>query len=75
MKDLTHSADAATVEEALAGQEHVANRADFNARVHDALGRFLYKETRRRPMILPIPMYLPAPSERALMSLEVVGLL
>ncbi|MCH7809623.1 MAG: ribonuclease J, partial [Chloroflexi bacterium] len=41
------------VEEALAGQEHVADRADFNARVHDALSRFLYKQTRRRPMILP----------------------
>ena len=41
------------VEEALAGQEHVADRADFNARVHEALSRFLYKETRRRPMILP----------------------
>ncbi len=41
------------VEEALAGQEHMADRADFNARVHDALSRFLYKQTRRRPMILP----------------------
>jgi ribonuclease J len=42
------------VEEALSGQEHVANRADFNARVHDSLSRFLYSETRRRPMILPV---------------------
>jgi ribonuclease J len=42
------------IEEALAGQEHVADRADFNARVHDSLSRFLYSETRRRPMILPV---------------------
>jgi ribonuclease J len=42
------------IEEALAGQEHAANRADFNARVHDALSRFLYAETKRRPMILPV---------------------
>jgi mRNA degradation ribonuclease J1/J2 len=42
------------IEEALAGQAHVASRADFNARVHDSLSRFLYTETRRRPMILPV---------------------
>jgi ribonuclease J len=42
------------IEEALAGQEHVANRADFNTRVHDALSRFLYQKTRRRPMVLPV---------------------
>jgi len=40
--------------EALAGAERVADRADFSSRVHDALSRFLYDETRRRPMILPI---------------------
>ncbi len=40
--------------EALAGAEHVADRTDFSNRVHDALSRFLYDETRRRPMILPI---------------------
>ena len=40
--------------QALKGDEHVANRADFNARVHDALSRFLYEETRRRPMVLPV---------------------
>jgi len=42
------------VVEALKGAEHVANRADFNTRVHDALSRFLYEETRRRPMVLPV---------------------
>jgi ribonuclease J len=40
--------------QALTGDEHVANRADFNTRVHDALSRFLYEETRRRPMVLPV---------------------
>jgi len=38
----------------LAGEEHVAGRRDFNTRVHDSLSRFLYDETRRRPMILPL---------------------
>src|SRR3990172_4320852 len=40
--------------DALKGAEHVADRSDFSARVHEALSRFLYDETRRRPMILPI---------------------
>lgn len=40
--------------DALRGAEHVANRSDFSTRVHDALSRFLYDETRRRPMILPV---------------------
>ncbi len=38
----------------LAGAEHVAERSDFNARVRDALSRFLYDETRRHPMVLPL---------------------
>lgn len=42
------------VVQALRGAEHVADRADFNARVHDTLSRFLYEETRRRPMVLPV---------------------
>ena len=42
------------VVEALMGAEHIANRADFNTRVHDALSRFVYDETRRRPMVLPV---------------------
>ena len=40
--------------ESLRGDEHVAGRADFNARVHDALSRYLYEKTRRRPMVLPV---------------------
>jgi ribonuclease J len=42
--------------EALRGAEHVADRSDFNTRVHDALSRFLYAETRRRPMVLPVSL-------------------
>jgi hypothetical protein len=59
--------------ESLQGAEHVADRADFSQRVHNALQRFVYDETRRRPMILPVaprsnPMTLktrPKPSRRA----------
>jgi len=36
------------------GGAHVANKSDFNTRVHDALSRFLFEETRRRPMVLPV---------------------
>jgi ribonuclease J len=42
------------VVQALRGDEHVADKSDFNTRVHDALSRFLYEETRRRPMVLPV---------------------
>lgn len=42
------------VVEALAGAEHNADRADFSARVRDALSRFVYEETHRRPMVLPV---------------------
>jgi ribonuclease J len=40
--------------ESLAGADHAAERGDFNARVHDSLTRFLYDETRRHPMVLPL---------------------
>ena len=40
--------------ESLRGAEHVADRSDFNNRVHEALSRFLYAETKRRPMVLPV---------------------
>ena len=40
--------------DSLAGAEHVSERADVNARIHDALVRFVYDKTGRRPMILPL---------------------
>lgn len=40
--------------DALTGAEHIADRSDFSTRVHDALSRFMYDETRSRPMILPV---------------------
>jgi len=40
--------------QSLEGAEHVADRADVNQRVHNALQRFMYDQTRRRPMILPV---------------------
>jgi ribonuclease J len=38
----------------LAGADHASERSDFNARVHESLSRYLYDETRRRPMVLPL---------------------
>lgn len=40
--------------QSLEGAEHQADRADVNQRVHNALQRFMYEQTRRRPMILPV---------------------
>ncbi|MBI1885534.1 MAG: ribonuclease J [Chloroflexi bacterium] len=40
--------------DALGGAEHVSARGDANTRIHESLGRFLYDETGRRPMILPL---------------------
>jgi ribonuclease J len=39
---------------ALQGGEHYAEFSDINVRVRDALGKFLYDETRRRPMVLTV---------------------
>jgi ribonuclease J len=38
----------------LDGGEHYAEFGDINARVRDALAKFLYDETRRRPMVLTV---------------------
>ncbi len=38
----------------LKGGEHRADFGDINARVRDALSKFLYDETRRRPMVLTV---------------------
>lgn len=42
------------VVETLTVGEQDTEGSGFNARVHDALSRFLFDETRRRPLILPV---------------------
>jgi len=44
------------VVQALTESGDSADRSDFSSRVHDALSRFLYNETRLRPLILPVRM-------------------
>ncbi len=39
---------------ALKGSNHVAEWGDVNNRVKDAIAQFVYQETRRRPMVLPL---------------------
>jgi ribonuclease J len=39
---------------ALEGAEHIAEFGDINVRVRDSLSKFLYDETRRRPMVLTV---------------------
>ena len=45
---------ARVAEKALEGREHAAPAGEVNARLKDALAKFLYDETRRRPMVLPV---------------------
>ncbi len=45
---------ARVAEGALEGREHAAPAGEVNARLKDALSKFLYDETRRRPMVLPL---------------------
>jgi len=42
------------VTQALKGTNHHSESADVNARVRDTLAKYLYHETRTRPMILPL---------------------
>jgi len=42
------------VTQALKGADHHSESADVNARVRDTLAKYLYQETRTRPMILPL---------------------
>ena len=39
---------------ALEGADHIAEWGVVNTKVKDAIAQFLYKETRRRPMVLPV---------------------
>ena len=47
---------ARVAESALEGREHAAPAGEVNARLKDALGKFVYDETRRRPMVLPVTL-------------------
>ncbi len=42
------------VDGALAGENRIADFSETNARVRDAVSKFLYDETRRRPMVLTV---------------------
>jgi len=42
------------VARALQGAEHYAEFGDINTRIRDAVSKFLYDETRRRPMVLTV---------------------
>jgi ribonuclease J len=42
------------VERALQGADHIVEWAAVNTQVKDAIAKFLYDETRRRPMVLPV---------------------
>lgn len=44
----------AIVAGALGGNEHIAEFGDINARIRDSLSKFLYDQTRRRPMVLTV---------------------
>jgi len=39
---------------ALSGASHIAEVGDTNSRIRDALNKFLYDRTRRRPMVLAV---------------------
>lgn len=42
------------VAKALRGAAHIADFGDVNVRIKDAVGKFLYDRTRRRPMVLTV---------------------
>ena len=42
------------VANALGGSEHYAEFGDINSRIRDSVSKFLYDETRRRPMVLTV---------------------
>ena len=42
------------VADALKGDKHYAEFSDINTRIRDAVSKFLYDETRRRPMVLTV---------------------
>ncbi len=42
------------VKESLAGADHIAEWGVVNTMVKDTVAKFLYDETHRRPMVLPV---------------------
>ena len=40
--------------DSLKGDKHYAEFGDINTRIRDAVSKFLYDETRRRPMVLTV---------------------
>jgi ribonuclease J len=44
----------AKVVECLEGADHIAEWGVVNTKVKDAIAQFLYSETHRRPMVLPV---------------------
>ncbi|MCA9853977.1 MAG: ribonuclease J, partial [Dehalococcoidia bacterium] len=42
------------VARALQGADHITEIADTNATIRDSLSKFLYDQTRRRPMVLAV---------------------
>ncbi|MFQ6019684.1 MAG: ribonuclease J [Dehalococcoidia bacterium] len=54
MSDTVMERARAAILDALAGAEHVPDRGDINMRVHDAVAKLVYDDTRRRPMVLPL---------------------
>jgi ribonuclease J len=40
--------------DSLKGVDHYAEFGDINVRIRDAVSKFLYDETRRRPMVLTV---------------------
>ena len=44
----------AVVAQSLNGAAHIAEFGDINTRIRDGLSKFLYDETRRRPMVLTV---------------------
>ncbi|MGI8926233.1 MAG: ribonuclease J [Tepidiformaceae bacterium] len=44
------------VTKVMGGEAHIAEFGDINARIKDALSKFLYDETRRRPMVLTVTL-------------------
>ena len=52
--DPLHGVTLKMVVTTLAGADHIAEWSAVNAKVKDGVAQFLYNETHRRPMVLPV---------------------